>query len=91
MIEAACASPRYLPPYSPDYNPIENAFARLKALLRRAAERSVNGHWNAIGQASTIHPNRIPELLLRRRICCNKIGDRSEAPLTGSLVAPSSI
>ena len=26
----------YLPPYSPDFNPIENAFAKLKALLRRA-------------------------------------------------------
>ena len=39
-IEAAGASLRYLPPYSPDFNPIENAFAKLKALLRRAAERT---------------------------------------------------
>ena len=43
MIEAAGAELRYLPPYSPDFNPIENAFARLKPLLRKAAERSVEG------------------------------------------------
>ena len=37
-IEAAGARLLYLPPYSPDFNPIENAFAKLKALLRKAAE-----------------------------------------------------
>ncbi|MCC8954353.1 hypothetical protein H8B02_13090 [Bradyrhizobium sp. Pear77] len=41
---------RYLAPYSPDFNPTENAFAKLKALLRKAAERSVDGLWNAIGR-----------------------------------------
>lgn len=50
MIEAAGASLLYLPPYSPDFNPIENAFAKLKALLRKAAERTVEGLWNAIGR-----------------------------------------
>ena len=45
MIEAAGASLRYLPPYSPDFNPIENAFAKLKALLRKAAERTKSGLW----------------------------------------------
>ena len=40
----------YLPPYSPDFNPIENAFAKLKALLRKAAERTVEGLWRATGQ-----------------------------------------
>lgn len=50
MIEAAGASLRFLPPYSPDFNPIENAFAKLKAHLRRAAERTVDGLWNAIGR-----------------------------------------
>jgi transposase len=48
-IEAAGARLLYLPPYSPDFNPIENAFSKLKALLRKAAERSVEGLWNAIG------------------------------------------
>ncbi len=33
--------PRHLPPYSPDFNPIENAFSKLKALLRKAAARTV--------------------------------------------------
>ena len=50
MIEAAGASLLYLPPYSPDFNPIENAFAKLKALLRKAAERTVDGLWTAIGK-----------------------------------------
>ena len=50
MIEAVGASLLYLPPYSPDFNPIENAFAKLKALLRKAAARTVQGLWAAIGR-----------------------------------------
>jgi len=49
-IEAAGASLLYLPPYSPEFNPIENAFAKLKAMLRKAAERTVEGLWNTIGR-----------------------------------------
>ena len=49
LIEAAGASLRHLPPYSPDFNPIENAFAKLKALLRKAAERTVGALWDRIG------------------------------------------
>jgi transposase len=48
-IEAAGASLLFLPPYSPDFNPIENAFAKLKALLRAAAERTVDALWTTIG------------------------------------------
>jgi transposase len=47
MIEAAGATLLYLPPYSPDFNPIENAFAKLKALLRKAAQRTVEEVWDA--------------------------------------------
>jgi transposase len=47
-IEAAGANLLFLPPYSPDFNPIENAFAKLKALLRAAAERTLNGLWDRI-------------------------------------------
>jgi len=47
-IEAVGATLLYLPPYSPDFNPIENAFAKLKALLRKAAERTVDDLWDAI-------------------------------------------
>jgi len=50
MIEAAGAALLYLPPYSPDFNPIENAFAKLKAHLRKAAERTVDGLWSATGR-----------------------------------------
>jgi transposase len=49
LIEAAGAELRFLPPYSPDFNPIEKAFAKLKALLRKAAERTVEALWNTIG------------------------------------------
>lgn len=48
-IEAAGATLLFLPPYSPDFNPIENAFAKLKALLRAAAERTVEALWTTIG------------------------------------------
>ncbi len=49
-IEAAGARLMFLPPYSPDFNPIEKAFARLKAMLRRAGERTVSGLWSLIGR-----------------------------------------
>jgi transposase len=47
-IEAVGASLRYLPAYSPDFNPIENAFAKLKALLRAVAARTVSDLWEAL-------------------------------------------
>ncbi|KPF96158.1 transposase [Rhodopseudomonas sp. AAP120] len=50
LIAEAGAVLLYLPPYSPDFNPIENAFAKLKALLRKAAERTVEGLWEAIAR-----------------------------------------
>src|SRR5262245_51145972 len=50
-IEAAGAELRYLPPYSPDFNPIENAFAKLKAILRKAAARTLDDLWTVIGEA----------------------------------------
>ena len=50
MIESTGASLLYLPPYSPDFNPIENAFAKLKALLRKTAARTIPSLWDAIGR-----------------------------------------
>lgn len=47
-IVARGARLRLLPPYSPDFNPIENAFSKLKALLRRAAARTIPDLWTAI-------------------------------------------
>ncbi len=49
-IAAAGATLIYLPPYSPDLNPIEKLFAKLKALLRKAAKRSVDALWDEIGE-----------------------------------------
>lgn len=54
MIEAAGADLLFLPPYSPDFNPIENAFSKLKAHLRKAAERTVEGLWAAIGRIADL-------------------------------------
>jgi transposase len=48
MIEAAGARLLYLPPYSPDLNPIEMAFSKLKAMLRKAAERNIEKLWAKI-------------------------------------------
>ena len=50
-IEAAGATVRFLPPYSPDLNPIEQVFAKLKAMLREAQRRTVDGLWNFLGQS----------------------------------------
>lgn len=49
-IEAAGASLQFLPPYSPDFNPIEQVFSKLKALLRKAGERTLSALWDRIGK-----------------------------------------
>ena len=50
-IEKVGASLLYLPPYSPDFNPIEMAFSKLKAILRKAAARSIDDLWQVIADA----------------------------------------
>jgi transposase len=52
IIEAAGASLIYLPPYSPDLNPIEQSFAKLKAHLRKAKERTVPALYEGSGRRS---------------------------------------
>ena len=49
-VEAAGATLSYLPPYSPDLNPIRQVFAKLRALLRSAAERTTEALWAAVGR-----------------------------------------
>ena len=57
-IASAGATLLYLPPYSPDLNPIEKLFAKLKALLRKAARRTVRALWTHIGTLlKTLSPN----------------------------------
>jgi transposase len=48
-IEKARATIRYLPKYSPDLNPIEMSYSKFKALLRKAATRTVRGLYRTIG------------------------------------------
>ena len=54
LIKATGAVLRYLPPYSPDMNPIEKAYSKLKAFLRKIAERTVAGLLNALDACSDI-------------------------------------
>ncbi len=50
-IRAAGARLLFLPKYSPDLNPIEQVFAKLKALVRKAAPRSLDAVSSAIANA----------------------------------------
>jgi len=54
LITEAGAELRYLPPYSPDMNPIEKAFSKLKAHLRKIAERTVAGLIRALQTCAAI-------------------------------------
>lgn len=54
LITAAGAELRYLPPYSPDLNPIEKAYSKLKAHLRKIAERTVAGLMRALETCALI-------------------------------------
>ena len=54
IIEAVGATLLYLPPYSPDLNPIEQVFAKLKALLRKAAKRGFDDLWKQIGELLSV-------------------------------------
>ena len=57
-IEAAGPALVFLPPYSPDFNPIGMAFPKLEAHLRKAAERTIHGLWNAIDRILDLYsPN----------------------------------
>jgi len=63
-IEAAGATLIYLPKYSPDLNPIELAFAKLKALLRARAIRTVEARWNVLRPLTDcITPNECSNFL----------------------------
>ena len=55
-IRSAGAHLLFLPPYSPDLNPIEQVFSKLKTLLRKAAERTVEATWQRIGKLLDCFP-----------------------------------
>ena len=61
-IEAVGAELLYQPPYPPDLNPIEMAFSELKALLRKAAERTIPGkaaRWGTAARAAAPTPSLV--------------------------------
>jgi transposase len=63
-IRSAKAKLFFLPPYSPDLNPIEQVFAKLKTLLRKAAERTLEATWRRIGSLlSHFTPNECANYL----------------------------
>jgi transposase len=68
-IEARGARLLYLPAYSPDLNPIEQAFAKLKALLRKAAARSIESLWKLIGRLIRRFLPRMRKLFPESRLC----------------------
>jgi transposase len=79
-IEAAGARLLFLPPYSPDFNPIEKAFSKLKALLRKAAERTVDGLWKRHRPPDRhLLTSRMRQLLCLLRLRCKLMGIRSSA------------
>ena len=60
---------RYLPSYSPDLNPIEQLFAKIKALLRKAAARTYDALIAAIADALTkVAPDRMRKLPCKLRL-----------------------
>ena len=81
-VRAAEARLLFLPPYSPGLNPIEQVFAKLKTLLRKAAECSVEATWRRIGllpdafSAHGIPTNEWPVRGLHRGIACASNGGK---------------
>ncbi|QXT35125.1 transposase [Sphingomonas sanguinis] len=91
-IEAREARLLFLPPYSPDLNPIENAFAKLKALLRKAAARTRDDLNRAIGTAPSVP---LPVRCRLIRICSRQHRHRSRRALqrqsgSGRYASPAS-
>ena len=76
-IKAAGARLLFLPKYSPDLNPIEQVFAKLKALVRKAAPRSFDAVSHAIATRSANPAKRMRQLSEELRICVNLNAERS--------------
>ena len=86
-IEAVGAALRFLPPYSPDLNPIENAFSKLKAHLRKAAERTVDGLWAQIGLMAARRGRRINLREAAVRVDCGEKSPGSTGRVESRLTA----
>ncbi len=74
-IEAKGAALRFLPRYSPDFNPIEMVFSKLKTLLRKASERTVEALWILDRRTPrSLPPEGMRKLLQGRRVRTNLNG-----------------
>ena len=63
LIRAVGAKLFFLPPYSPDLNPIEQVFAKLKTLLRKADERTIEATWTSAPSSTASPPPSAPTTL----------------------------
>lgn len=64
-IRKAGAKLFFLPKYSPDLNPIEQAFSKIKTLMRKAAERTIEAVWKRLGKLlDTISPKECANYFL---------------------------
>ena len=80
-IRAAGAKLLFLPPYSPDLNPIEQVFSKLKTLMRKAAERTVEDTWRRVGKLlDQFTAQECANYIMQRRICFNLKQSRSRSP-----------
>lgn len=66
-IEKVGARLLFLPSHSPDFNPIEMAFSKLKAMLRKAAARTVDDLWSAVADCLSAFTPRNAATISRRR------------------------
>src|SRR5438132_10907248 len=83
LIRAVGAKLFFLPPYSPDLNPIEQVFAKLKTLLRKADERSIEALETHRRLARLFHPSRMHQLPHKLRLCFSLNGSRSKGRRSG--------
>ena len=87
-IEARGAALRYLPQYSPDLNPIEMPFSKLKAYLRKAAERKIPGLRRRIRIfARNLTAREAKEIILQARWLCVKLTGICSSSIGGASVA----
>ena len=86
-IEARGARLLFLPAYSPDLNPIEQVFAKLKALLRKAAPRTREALWKTIGASLDRYSSTYPSGQGRRRLLVRRLPPAEPERLSSSTAA----
>ena len=81
----------FLPPYSPDLNPIEQVFAKLKHLLRKAAERTHEATWRRVGSLlECFSPEECAAYLRKLRLWSNLMSSDSSRSFVQSIAVHDS-